>query len=65
MVSGSRFIGTTTDNQSFIEVACADGNPGFIIKYTSGPLAATEGDRLRRRRRSIAGGCQMPANQKH
>jgi hypothetical protein len=61
VVSGERVIGVSPEKVGYVEVACADGNPGFIISYnatdmtpqqaTSCPLA-----------KGIAGGCQMPAN---
>ena len=61
VVSGERVIGVTPDKLGFVEVACADGNPGYVISYsivdmtvkdaTSCPLA-----------KDIAGGCQMPEN---
>jgi hypothetical protein len=64
-VSGSRFVGTTTDKQSFIEVACSDGNPGFIVSYTPGPPYTPKEALGCSLAKGIAGGCQMPANLKH
>ena len=61
-VSGERVIGVDASKVGYVEVACADGNPGFIVSYdvadmtpkdaVSCPLA-----------KQIAGGCQMPENQ--
>jgi hypothetical protein len=65
VVSGSRFVGTTTDKQSFIEVACADGNPGFLITYGPGPPFVAKEALGCSLAKGIAGGCQLPANQKH
>jgi hypothetical protein len=63
-VSGSRVIGVAPDKSGFIEVACSDGNPGFIITYdttTMTPKAATSCPLAK----SLAGGCTMPANEAH
>jgi hypothetical protein len=64
-VSGSRFVGTTADKQSFIEVACADGNPGFMVSYSPGPPYVPKEALGCSLAKDIAGGCQLPANQKH
>ena len=64
VVSGERIIGQTAEGQGFIEVACADGAPGFVITYTLKPtLTPTQavGCSLAK---GIAGGCAMPANTK-
>jgi hypothetical protein len=65
VVSGSRFIAKTVDNQGFVEVACADGNPGFVITYTVGPPLAPKEAVACAAAKGILGGCQMPQNQKH
>jgi hypothetical protein len=65
VVSGSRFIAKTTDNQGFVEVACADGNPGFIISYNAGPPLTPKEATGCVFAKGILGGCQMPQNQKH
>ena len=63
VVSGDRFIARTTTNQGFIEVACSDGAPGYIIEYTSQPLAPTRATPCVQAQ-EIEGGCTMPANGK-
>jgi hypothetical protein len=63
VVSGERFIARTTTNQGFIEVACSDGAPGYIIEYTSQPLAPTRATPCVQAQ-EIEGGCTMPQNQK-
>jgi hypothetical protein len=63
VVSGDRFIARTTTNQGFIEVACSDGAPGYIIEYTSDPLAPTRATPCVQAQ-EIEGGCTMPANGK-
>lgn len=64
VVSGERIIGQTAEGQGFIEVACSDGAPGFVITYnlkpTLTPIQAV-GCSLAK---GIAGGCAMPANTK-
>jgi hypothetical protein len=65
VVSGARFIARTTNNEGFIEVACADGAPGYIIQYTSQPLAPTAALACLGEGKSIEGGCTLPTNQKH
>ncbi len=62
-VSGERVMGSQA-NMGYIEVACADGNPGFIIQYDTTsmkPVAATSCPLAK----DIGGGCQMPQNQPH
>jgi hypothetical protein len=63
VVSAERFIAATTTNQGFIEVACSDGAPGYIIEYTSKPLAPTRATPCVQAQ-DIMGGCTMPQNQK-
>lgn len=65
VVSGSRFVGKTTDNVAYIEVSCADGNPGFMVSYGPGTPPAPKDALGCAAARDIAGGCQMPQNQKH
>ena len=62
-VSSSRIVGVTADGHGYVEVACADGLPGYMIEYTmapfapKSPLACSEA-------RGIAGGCTLPGNSK-
>jgi len=63
-VSGSRFIAKTVDNEGFVEVACSDGNPGFVIAYTAGPPLAPKEATGCSFAKGILGGCQMPENHK-
>ncbi|HLY80346.1 MAG TPA: hypothetical protein VKQ70_13275 [Caulobacteraceae bacterium] len=65
VVSGSRFIAKTADGQGFVEVSCADGNPGFVISYTVGPPVAPKEALGCAVAKDILGGCQMPQNTKH
>lgn len=38
-VSASHYIGVSADKHGYVEVACADGLPGYTIEYTLTPLA--------------------------
>jgi hypothetical protein len=33
-VSGARYMGVSPDGEDFIETACADGGPGWVIEFT-------------------------------
>jgi hypothetical protein len=63
-VSGSRIVGVTADKQGYIEVACADGGLGFMIKYAMATHTPTEAVGCVFAS-GIAGGCQLPSNQRH
>jgi hypothetical protein len=65
VVSGTRFMAKTTDGQGFVEVACADGNPGFVISYTVGPPISPKEALGCAAAKGILGGCQMAENNKH
>jgi hypothetical protein len=59
-VSGSRVAGRTNDNIGYIEVACADGAPGFLISYTLPAMTPKEAIACAVAR--IGGGCTLPGN---
>ena len=63
VVSGERLVGTTADKMGYIEVSCADGNPGYVISYTLATMAPKEALTCSFAK-DIAGGCQMPQNTK-
>jgi hypothetical protein len=63
VVSGERLVGTTPDKLGYIEVTCADGNPGYVISYTLATMAPKEALTCSFAK-DIAGGCQMPQNTK-
>jgi hypothetical protein len=67
VVSGERFIGRTADGAGFVEVACSDGAPGYIIEYKAPPLSQAAPTRATPcvQAQEIEGGCKMPENQKH
>ncbi len=62
-VSNSRAVGVTADGRGFIEVACSDGLPGYMISFAMTPfapktfIACSEAG-------GIAGGCTLPGNKK-
>jgi hypothetical protein len=60
-VSGERVIGVDADKIGYVEVACADGNPGYIISYNTTDMTPKEAISCPLAKQ-IAGGCQMPEN---
>jgi hypothetical protein len=62
-VSGARPFAKTDDGSDFVEVACSDGNPGWVMVYPSQTRAPSE---LRScgEVANTAGGCQLPTNRK-
>ncbi|HEX7758483.1 MAG TPA: hypothetical protein VF459_03210 [Caulobacteraceae bacterium] len=62
-VSGSRFVGTTADSHSFIEVTCADGGQGYMIEYTKGPPTPVNAI-VCSQAGGIANGCTLKGNAK-
>jgi hypothetical protein len=60
VVSGERIAGVSSDGkEGYIEVACADGNAGYLISYTMPAVTPKEATVC-----TLAhGGCTMPANQ--
>ncbi|MFO1013267.1 MAG: hypothetical protein U1E50_05835 [Caulobacteraceae bacterium] len=61
-VSDSRFVGTTTEGKSYIEVACADGMQGYLIEYTRGPPMTVSNVIVCSQARGIGGGCKLATN---
>ncbi len=63
IVSGSRIAGVSTDKHGFVEVSCSDGNPGWVVEYTMGPLTPlsvlTCGQSAQ-----IGSACKLPGNVK-
>jgi len=64
VVSGEKIVGTTAEHVGYIEVACADGNPGYMIAYDLPAMSPKEALACTMAK-EIAGGCTMPANVKH
>ena len=61
VVSTSRVFGTTRENIGYIEVACADGAPGFMIGYTLPAMTPKQAVSCVEAR-LIGGGCTLPGN---
>jgi hypothetical protein len=62
-VNGARPVGRTKEGEEFVEVACADGGPGWVLDYP--PNAATPSTLLNCAQAAGVGGCQLPTNVKH
>jgi hypothetical protein len=56
-VSNARPAAKTTKGTILVEVACADGLPGYMIEYTPTPVSAVGATGCR-----FAGNCQLPGN---
>lgn len=60
-ISNTRFVGTTKEGSDFIESACADGNPGWVIEMANtqvkGVLSCGQA-------KSSGLPCQLPGNTK-
>lgn len=64
VVSGERVVGTSeATHLGYLEVACADGNPGYIISYNLPQMTPKEALTCSFAK-GINGGCQMPENQR-
>jgi hypothetical protein len=63
VVSSSSVFGKTKDNFGYIEVACADGTPGFLIGYTLPAMTPSEAVACGHAK-FIGGGCTLPGNTK-
>jgi hypothetical protein len=62
-VSGSRIIGQTA-TQGFVEVACADGLPGWVLAYPLGQTMPKPAELLScLQAKGVGGGCKLPTNQ--
>ncbi|MDB5431999.1 MAG: hypothetical protein JWP35_3115 [Caulobacter sp.] len=62
-VSASRVLGISTDSSlGYIEEACADGNPGWVVEYKLHPLAPSAV--LTCGQAASLGGCKLPTNAK-
>jgi hypothetical protein len=61
VVSGERVIGVDANKVGYIEVACADGNPGYVVSYNTADMTPKEATSCPLAK-NIAGGCQLPAN---
>ena len=62
VVSGARGLGRTKEDEQFVEVACADGGPGWVLDYP--PNSDTPGTLLNCAQAAAIGGCKLPTNVK-
>lgn len=63
-VNGERMVGETADKTGYIEVTCADGNPGYMVSYATANMAPKEAIACTMAK-DVVGGCSMPGNVKH
>ncbi|HEX4181372.1 MAG TPA: hypothetical protein VHY32_11325 [Caulobacteraceae bacterium] len=63
VVNGARGVGKTKEGEEFVEVACADGGPGWVLDYP--PNAAEPGSLMNCAQAVSVGGCQLPTNKQH
>ncbi len=61
VVSGVRLLGVSPDKMGYVEVACADGAPGYIMSYAMADMSAKQATACPLAN-AIAGGCKMPEN---
>jgi len=57
VVSNSRLAAKTAKGTLLLEVACADGLKGYMIEYSTGPVAAVGATGC-----AFAGSCKLPGN---
>ena len=63
VVSAERIVGITTDQLGYLEVACADGNAGYLISYSM-PAETPKEAIVCTLAKGVLGGCQLPGNKK-
>src|SRR5262249_17632045 len=64
-VNGSRVVGVTPDKLGFIEVTCADGNPGYLVSYQMPAMTPKAAIACPMAKAETGNSCTMPANGKH
>jgi len=62
VVSGARGLGRTAEGEEFVEVACADGGPGWVLDYPAN--SDQPGTLMNCAQAATIGGCQLPTNVK-
>ena len=62
-VNGERMVGETADKTGYIEVTCADGNPGYMVSYAVATMAPKEAIACTLAK-DVVGGCTLPGNSK-
>jgi hypothetical protein len=64
VVSDAKVLGTTPDKMGYVEVACADGNPGFLLSFSLDTMAPKDATACSFAK-DMFGGCKLPENNKH
>jgi hypothetical protein len=62
-VSESRIVGISSDQHGYIEVACSDGLPGYMIEYNLSPISPKT-PLVCAEAKGISGGCTLAGNKK-
>jgi len=62
-VSNSRVVGVTEQGEGYVEVACSDGLPGYMIDYAMSPFKPKTTVPCSEAK-GISGGCTLPGNKK-
>jgi hypothetical protein len=65
VVSGARPYARTGSGGDLIEVACADGGPGWVIEYAPDSVAVAALHNCAEAATMGGGGCQLPTNKTH
>jgi hypothetical protein len=53
----------STENEGFVEVACSDGLPGWVLGYPTGVAKPAAKEFLScAQAKGIGGGCKLPTN---
>jgi hypothetical protein len=65
VVSGARSYARTAAGGDLIEVACADGGPGWVIEYNPNALTVAALHNCAEASKMGGGGCQLPTNKTH
>jgi hypothetical protein len=64
VVSGARPVGQTAEKADLIEVACADGGPGWVLVYDANASLPNELLNCQQAASTAGSGCQLPTNKK-
>ena len=62
-VSGAGFLGTTASGEQFVETACADGQPGWVIGLNGGGGYSAKEVLSCTQARAAGVACKLPTNQ--
>jgi hypothetical protein len=65
VVSGARPYAKLSNGDDLIEVACADGGPGWVVQYSQASTVPTDLLNCVQAAKLGGGGCQLPTNKSH